>query len=293
MYKYFQQTTAYKKLVGTDYLFVEYKCPINAEKFQLWFESHLILFVINGKKDWITPEKTHKIKAGDALFVRKGVYTTKQYFEEEYCVLLFFLSDAFIKQFMFDHDLFSKKTSVISNNDPIFEINTNDSFQSLIQSIFHYFKRSENIPQSLVELKFKELLFNIALDPKNRKLLEFFNSVNQSTRVNIEEVMLKNFQYDLKLEEFAKLCGRSLSTFKRDFKNRFQTTPSKWLQKKRLEYSKTLLVGSDLSVNEVCYESGFKNPSHFVRVFKDRYQLPPNQFKTAYLQGESAINQDP
>ena len=75
---YFKHHPRYNKLVGDDYLFVEYKCPINAEEFELWTESHLITYVINGRKDWITDTQIHKIGAGDSLFIRKGAYLTKQ-----------------------------------------------------------------------------------------------------------------------------------------------------------------------------------------------------------------------
>lgn len=98
-------------------------------------------------------------------------------------------------------------------------------------------------------------------------------------KIDIEKTMLDNFQYNLKIEDFAKLCGRSLSVFKRDFNNHFNTTPYKWLKAKRLEYAKKLLIESELNVNQICYESGFKNNSHFIQSFKEKFELPPLQFK--------------
>lgn len=100
------------------------------------------------------------------------------------------------------------------------------------------------------------------------------------TKIDIEKTMLDNFQYNLKIEDYAKLCGRSLSVFKRDFNKHYDTTPYKWLKEKRLEYAKTLLLESNLNVNQVCYESGFINNSHFIKSFKEKFKLPPNQFKT-------------
>lgn len=104
-------------------------------------------------------------------------------------------------------------------------------------------------------------------------------STTQSSKINIEDVMLNNFQYNLRIEEFAILCGRSLSAFKRDFKKIYKTTPSSWLKDMRLQYSKQLLFESDFNVNEICFESGFINNSHFIRAFKAKYNLPPNKFK--------------
>ena len=278
VYEYFKQHPGYNKLVGSDYLFVEYKCPINVEEYQLWTESHLITYVINGKKDWISTDKTFEIQKGDALFVRKGVYSTRQYLEVDYCVILFFINDDFIRNFITENQI-----NPIDNNqqehNPIFEIDVSDSLESLIHSVFNYLKEGGDIPKSLVEIKFKELMFNIILNPKNRKLVQYFNSLHQGSKTDLEYTLLKNFQYDLSMKDFAKLCGRSLSTFKRDVKGFFNETPGNFLKNKRLEFANSLLKNSDLSVNEVCYECGFKNPSHFNKIFKDKYQLPPKQYR--------------
>ncbi len=101
----------------------------------------------------------------------------------------------------------------------------------------------------------------------------------QQTRDDIEKVMSENFLYNLKVEEFAKLCGRSLSAFKRDFKTIYKTTPSKWVKTKRLEYAKKLLVTSNLTISQICYECGFINGSHFVKSFRAFYNISPLRYR--------------
>jgi AraC family transcriptional regulator, exoenzyme S synthesis regulatory protein ExsA len=281
IYEYFKQHPKHNKLIGSDFLFVEYKCPLQVEEFQMWTKTHLITYVVNGKKDWISPTKTYSLERGDALFVRKGVYTTKQHLEEEYCVMLFFMTDEFIRKFMADNELGKKDLVASTSEQRLFEIGTNDSFKTLIDSIFHYFKESDSIHQSLLEIKFKELLFNVALNAENKDLMAFFQTINQSAKADMELVMIENFQHDLSMEAFAKLCGRSLSTFKRDFKVELKSTPAKWLMARRLSHSANLLVGTGLNVNQICYECGFKNTSHFIRSFKEKYDSTPNQFRLA------------
>ena len=109
------------------------------------------------------------------------------------------------------------------------------------------------------------------------------NNSSRSTKAKLEEVLSENFRNPIKIEDFAKLYGKSLSAFKRDFKNSFNSTPSEWLMNKKLEYSKSLLFSTDLQVNEIAYESGFKNNSHFIRSFNKKYKLPPLQFKIQHL----------
>jgi len=103
---------------------------------------------------------------------------------------------------------------------------------------------------------------------------------NKKTEIHLETVMLENFLYNLKVEEFAKLCGRSLSAFKRDFKNTFNTTPSRWIKSKRLEHARALVSESNLNINQISYDCGFINSSHFIKSFKEKYNIPPHKYRS-------------
>ncbi|MCB0277988.1 MAG: helix-turn-helix transcriptional regulator, partial [Calditrichaeota bacterium] len=88
-----------------------------------------------------------------------------------------------------------------------------------------------------------------------------------------------NFCYNMSLEEFAKMCHRSLSSFKRDFFNHYQTTPGKWLLAKRLAYAGELLLKENASITQVAFDCGFEDVSHFTRVFKEKYDRTPSEFR--------------
>jgi len=273
---------SYNKIIGNGYLIVEYKCPIETEKFRLLTEQNFIIYTISGQKDWIASGKTFKAGAGDGLFVKKGVYTTRQYFDVDHCILILFISNDFIRSFMMENHSVSGRTNELGMDDPIIPLHINDILESLFHSIFGYLKMVPEIPRELLELKFRELLYNIVLDPQNKTLTSYFCSLRYLSRSSLQNVMLHNYQYDLSLEELARLSGRSLSTFKRDFKTIYNMPPAKWLTEKRLELAKNLLLNSGMNVNEVAFESGFKNPAHFNKIFKDKYSLPPHQFRSRF-----------
>lgn len=286
-YHRFKEDSGYNKVIGNDFMILEYKCPIDVEKMQLLLEMNFITYIISGKKDWITGDKTFHVTQGDAIFVRKGVYTIRQYFEVDHCVLVFFVHDDFIRHFLRENKGITIPSTEVCVDDQIFRLQVNDSLQSLFYSIYTYLKMGKDIPNNLVELKFKELLFNIVLNDNHRSLAQFFSSINRTVKSNLDDVMLKNFRHDLELEEYAHMCGRSLSAFKRDFKSTYDQTPGKWLNHKRLEYASALLLTSDLNINEICFESGFRNSSHFNKAFKDKYQIPPNQFRSQHQKVEN------
>ena len=60
--------------------------------------------------------------------------------------------------------------------------------------------------------------------------------------------MEQNCCHNLPLEAFAKLCHRSLSTFKREFHQHYGVAPGRWLLEQRLECSERLLKTTNMSV---------------------------------------------
>jgi transcriptional regulator GlxA family with amidase domain len=140
---------------------------------------------------------------------------------------------------------------------------------------------SQKIPPSehLLELKFKELLFNIFSDPANADLLAYVNSIADQYKTPLWQVMEANYTFNLAIEEFARIAQRSVATFKREFHDYYHTTPGKWLTQKRLEYAKCLLDTSKKNVGEVADESGFENLTHFSRIFKEKYGLSPINYR--------------
>jgi AraC-like DNA-binding protein len=80
------------------------------------------------------------------------------------------------------------------------------------------------------------------------------------------------------------MCHRSLSSFKREFRKVYGTTPGKWLMERRLIHSASLLQTTDLSVTEISFECGFEDVSHFSRSFKEKFGQSPSDYRdSVYL----------
>ena len=75
------------------------------------------------------------------------------------------------------------------------------------------------------------------------------------------------------LEKFRYLTGRSLSTFNRDFRKTFNSTPQKWLTRKRLEQAHYRIAEHAQKPVDVYLEVGFENLSHFSFAFKKAFWI--------------------
>lgn len=91
--------------------------------------------------------------------------------------------------------------------------------------------------------------------------------------------MIKNYKFNVNLERFAFLTGRSLSAFKRDFEKTFNDTPSRWLIQKRLDEAWFLLNKKNKKASDIYLDLGFEDLSHFSFAFKKRFGHSPKELK--------------
>jgi len=80
--------------------------------------------------------------------------------------------------------------------------------------------------------------------------------------------MQTNFRFNVLIENFANLMGRSLAGFKRDFRKLFGMPLRHWLQNKRLAEAHFQLAKNNKNPSSIYLELGFKHLSHFSYVLR-------------------------
>ncbi len=150
-----------------------------------------------------------------------------------------------------------------------FLVAKNDLMSSFFESLKPYITSGQNIPGQLTATKTKEifLLLEILWPGIKNSLFDFTEPV----KIELGEFMSKNYIHNITLERFAYLSGRSLATFKRDFKRIYHLPPHKWIMKMRLEEAKRLIFEEKQAPSSIYLQVGFENLSHFSTVFKKYY----------------------
>ncbi|PSK93215.1 helix-turn-helix domain-containing protein [Taibaiella chishuiensis] len=156
-------------------------------------------------------------------------------------------------------------------------IPVNDFLKGYFQSIVPYVRNpSEDITEAMGILKVKEgvKLLLLAM-PQLRNLLFDFS---EPYKIDLERFMLSNFHFNVPLEKFARLTGRSLAGFKRDFQRIFGTAPRQWLQEKRLTEARYLIEKKNKKPAAIYLDLGFESLSHFSHAFKKRFGKTPTEW---------------
>jgi len=103
---------------------------------------------------------------------------------------------------------------------------------------------------------------------------------DNSERINkINEYIVQNFRNKITLPEVAALAHMNVTSFCRYFKMKTQQSFNQYLTEFRIGHAKKLLLHTDLSVTQVCFEIGFNNLANFNRHFKKSTNLTPKNYR--------------
>ena len=145
--------------------------------------------------------------------------------------------------------------------------------RSLFESLLPYFDEYASPDEEILKMKMTEGM--LAILRTNENLYASLFDFVEPWKIDIVDFLEKNYMNDLSLDEIAYYTGRSLATFKRDFKKISDLTPQKWLIRRRLEAARDLIIKGGSKVSEICFDVGFKNLSHFSKLYKETYGMSP------------------
>lgn len=159
----------------------------------------------------------------------------------------------------------------------VLAIESNPFLTQFINSLQLFFEEGIEMNEQLAKLKTMEALVGIIRTHKDiaHQLLNF----SVARKADLHKYMNFHFLENKNLSDFASETSRSLSVFKKDFQAVFNTTPAKWLKRKRLDYAYELMTNNRLKVSEVYLKCGFEDLAHFSKAFKQQFDVNPSEIK--------------
>ncbi len=236
--------------------------------------QHILVFIYSGELVLTYGKNTLTFVPRDTVLIPKNqlVRSLKRPTKGEpfKCVSLF-LPEEDLRRFYLDNPVPETWTENISTQRPIRSSPLLDGF---FRSLLPYFDMEDDLPDELVPIKIREVLTIIdSVDNRASQILGTFGEIG---KIDLERYMEEHYMYNLPLEKFAFLTGRSLTTFKSDFKKIFGNTPGRWLTEKRLNLAHYKLTTQKQKSTEVYHAVGFENLSHFSFAFKKEFGYSPS-----------------
>lgn len=110
----------------------------------------------------------------------------------------------------------------------------------------------------------KDELFELSLDNICKKAIQ---------------IMEKNIEVPLKINEISKKLNVSLRTLERKFYKMYKISPIKFYVNLRVKFARNLLFYDDRKINEISSMAGFNYNSVFINSFKKIYNKTPSEYR--------------
>ena len=240
--------------------------------------DHLLLYVRSGEAEVDEPGEQTVVLAGECIFIRRhnSLVLKKRSLADGtpfQSITLSFTRD-FLQQAYRHMDRALLPSDARRPKANYLRLKARPDIASLFESITPYFNASQEPDEQWTRMKLTEGLQVVLRTDKDlyASLFDFA----EPWKIDILDYLNENYMYELSLADIAHYTGRSLATFKRDFKKVSELTPQKWIIRRRLERAHELFATGRHRVQDVMADVGFSNLSYFSRIYKSAYGYSPS-----------------
>lgn len=242
-----------------------------------FFEHSTLVLEVSGLFTLETAGNTVSMRKGQMLLIRKnqlGEITKTPLPGEDYQTIVIALKEDMLRKIALEQHIVTEQKYTGSS---YISIPQNEFLKGFFESVIPYVQHSgEKISPLLAELKIKEAV-QLLLHTMP-ELKDFLFDFSDPHKINLEQFMLANYHFNVPVEKFAQLTGRSLAGFKRDFSKAFGMAPRQWLQEKRLSEARRLIEKKHLKPSAIYLDLGFETLSHFSHAFKKKFGKAPTEW---------------
>jgi len=239
-----------------------------------FLENNILVLQVSGQFLLETASQRVSMRRGEMLLIRKnqlGTITKTPLDGEDYQTIVICLKEDLLRGMALEEQIEVRKKY---SGPPNILIPGNDFLRGFFQSVMPYVRHpEEKLATDMGTLKVKEgvqLLLHAVPE-----LREFLFDFSDPYKIDLEKFMLGNFHFNVPVEKFARLTGRSLAGFKRDFQKTFGMAPRQWLQERRLTEARHLIEKKNKKPSAIYLDLGFESLSHFSHSFKKKFGKAP------------------
>lgn len=237
-----------------------------------WHSHYMLTLVISGSTTHMINGVASRLQPGSVILLSPLDFHKNTFDDGEVVTL---------QRVKFSDKLFLDRLSAFCNVDsfPLVSRLSEEDF-AIAKTLFHLLEKEVENRNNLGMHEFScsliQQLVILSLRNPNAKANE------ERQKRQIRQAMLytqTHFRENLTVAQVADAVGYSPNYLSLKFREKTGEHFQRYLQEMRLSFAKNLLEYSQLSVTEICLESGFRTLPHFISSFKKKYGFPPEQYR--------------
>ncbi len=134
------------------------------------------------------------------------------------------------------------------------------------------------VSEEMKRIKLWELLLYLLENHSGIFLSFLYRGTTLRNETVIRRVVEANITEPLSLDEMAFLCNISVSTFKRQFRKIYNTSPASWFAGQRMKRAAELLTGYKERPGEIWFKLGYETHAGFTKAFKKHFGVSPSTY---------------
>ena len=235
-------------------------------------KNYMLQIVTSGQGFHTIHGQTHVLKAGQCILYEPGdAHHIIHYGSDNAVVIWIHFSGYGAAQLVQDLDL-----------NGIHSLNTTSGLKKLLLRLAR--ERRSLLPNNdyLCESYLIEFLVTLSRSFKENAFLSHYSD---KIAPALNHILSEYASQELSTNDYAQMCYLSASRFSHIFKDVTGTTPRKFVEQRRVEVAKDLLLSTELSISEVSLSVGYQDPYYFSRVFKKNVGISPMAFLKQHTEG--------
>ena len=173
------------------------------------------------------------------------------------------------------NEFIKNKFHILDSLDPFF-------IESKLRRILSLTQQKDYLAEILVSGLIVEILTQILVKNSSKNMSH--GSIPDYLKKTIKE-MDSRFRETLTLDQLAGFANISKFHFSREFKRYIGMTPNEYIIVTRISHAKEMLKYTDLTIEEITFDCGFHNVSHFINLFKVHEKITPLKYRAAWRNG--------
>ena len=245
------------------------------------------IYVFEGGNNSYSEEKKITLNQGDALMMKCGNYIFDGQPHNETgksgMIAVHFYPEVLKKIFKDEIPTFLINKNRLQFRNNVSIIKSNLQLSKYIDGLEFYFENPSLQTEELSILKLKELILLLLNTKNSETILEIMCNLFSTKTFEFKEVVEAHVFSPISIVDLARLTNKSLASFKREFNENYQDSPSNYIKSRRLEKAAKLLSISNDSISSIAYDCLFNNVAHFSNSFKLKYKLNPSNYRLSLL----------